>query len=106
MGQLPSDMIFSLSDFFFIRHFITLLIGKFYAGWTQSPGMRFEVGRDNYAGKHVVTVRGHSLNFVVTNGNDGWDTPDPYSGGHKNYYVVNEPGIWRLKGGKVGRLNQ
>ena len=49
----------------------------------------------------VVTVRGHSLEFVLTNGDNMWDTP--YGGGGKNY-VVNEPGVWRLKSGRVARL--
>ena len=80
---------------------VSVIPAAVHSGWTQSPGVGFEAGQGEYAGMRVVTVRGHSLEFVLTNGDNKWDTP--YGGGGKNY-VANEPGVWRLKSGRVVRL--
>ena len=63
--------------------------------------MPFEEGQGELAGKRVVTVQGHSVEFVLTNGENDWDTP--YGGNPKNY-KIKEPGIWRLKSGKLSRM--
>ena len=45
------------------------------------------------------------LEFVVTNGDKEWDQPNPYGepGKPKNY-VIEQPGTYRLKSGKLTRL--
>lgn len=43
------------------------------------------------------------MEFVINDGGSDWDKPNPYDGGRSNY-VVDAPGTYRLKNGKVARL--
>ena len=45
------------------------------------------------------------LEFVLNDGQSDWDHPSPYGedSGQKNY-VASSPGIWRLKNGKLSKL--
>jgi hypothetical protein len=50
-------------------------------------------------GQHTITVEGGALEFVLTDGNNDWDTPNPF-GGQSNY-VIKAPGSYKLKSGKL-----
>lgn len=52
----------------------------------------------------VLTIKAQRLEFVVNNGNDDWDTPDPYGTGIQQNYIIEGPGAYRLKSGQVQRL--
>lgn len=74
------------------------------ADWTQAPGREMLPGTGDLRHSRVFTVQAKRLEFVISNGDHDWDTPDPYgSGGQKNY-VVEGPGTFRLKSGKLQRL--
>ncbi|KAK9805187.1 hypothetical protein WJX72_004677 [[Myrmecia] bisecta] len=72
-------------------------------GWTKSPGIPMQEGREDLAGKKVLEVRGHRLEFVLNDGAGDWDTPDPSGGGRRNY-VIDSPGRYRLKSGQLHRV--
>ncbi|KAK9836988.1 hypothetical protein WJX81_004476 [Elliptochloris bilobata] len=72
-------------------------------GWTAVPGVLMEAGGAGMPGCQVLSVAGRRLEFVVNNGGHDWDTPDPYGSGRKNY-VIDAPGRYRLKSGRIARL--
>lgn len=47
---------------------------------------------------------GRRLEFVVNDGGNDWDKPSPWAGSKLSNYVVEEPGTYRLRNGKVTRL--
>ena len=75
------------------------------ADWTRVPGREMLPGVGDLGNSRVLKVNAQHLKFVVTNGSDDWDTPDPYGTGTQRNYVVDSPGVYRLKSGKVLRLS-
>ncbi|KAL4418802.1 hypothetical protein ABPG77_010211 [Micractinium sp. CCAP 211/92] len=73
-------------------------------GWTSPPGMKMENGNQQFPDKKVLTVPGRRLEFVVNDGGNDWDKPSPWGGSKLSNYVVEEPGVYRLRNGKVTRL--
>ena len=71
-----------------------------YAAWTQVPGKPFQDGTGEFAGSKVVTVEGNNVEFVVTNGEGGWDTPNPAAGPN---YRIDGPGVYLLKSGSISK---
>ena len=73
-------------------------------GWTDVPGWRLEPGTGSMAGHQVANlpVSGR-IEFVMNNGEGSWDTPE-YGSGSKNY-IIDGPGNYFLKSGKVQRLH-
>ena len=62
-------------------------------------------GTGDLARSKVACVAGaRRLEFVLTDGREGWDTPDPYGSGKRNY-VIDSPGTYRLTHGRVQRLS-
>lgn len=47
---------------------------------------------------------GRRLEFVINDGGNDWDKPSPWGGSKLSNYVVEEPGVYRLRNGKVTRL--
>ena len=49
---------------------------------------------------------GNRLEFVINNGGSDWDKPNPYGSdkGPQNY-VIDSPGTYRVKSGRVTRLS-
>ena len=76
------------------------------ADWTQAPGREMLPGTGELGHSRVLTIdNAHRLEFVINNGNNDWDTPDPYGTGGQQNYVIEGPGVYRLKSGKVLRLS-
>ena len=48
--------------------------------------------------------QGRRMEFVINNGGSDWDKPNPYGSSGSSNYVITEPGTYRIKNGKVGRL--
>lgn len=48
-------------------------------------------GADGYPGAKSIVIQGSHVEFVVTNGDNQWDTPDPSGTGKKNY-TIESPG--------------
>ena len=74
--------------------------------WTAPPGAKLQPGGDADGGDRLLTVPAARLEFVLTDG-FAWDTPDPYGAkgkGGKNY-IIQGPGAWRLKSGRLTRLD-
>jgi hypothetical protein len=56
-------------------------------------------------GSKVLTIEANSVEFVLNNGANDWDTPNPYGLKDKpKNYVVRSPGSYRLRSGKLERL--
>ncbi|CAK0787804.1 hypothetical protein CVIRNUC_011026 [Coccomyxa viridis] len=72
-------------------------------GWTELPGMELQNGQDPGVGR-VIVLWGSRVEFVMTNAEGSWDTPDPYSGGKRNY-VIEAPGRYHLKSGRLQQLS-
>ncbi|CAL5224838.1 g7592 [Coccomyxa viridis] len=72
-------------------------------GWTELPGTELRRDERDPAGARTIVIPGKRLEFVMTNAEGGWDTPDPYSGGKKNY-VIEAPGRYHLKSGRLQQL--
>jgi hypothetical protein len=90
--------------------------------WTPSPGVRLAASDDG-SGELVLTVPASRREFVLNDGGGGdsaavataddgggagraarrWDTPDPFAPRGVNY-VIDGPGVWRLAGGKLARV--
>ncbi|PSC76785.1 type I [Micractinium conductrix] len=68
-------------------------------GWTEVPGARMDNGSQQFPGKKVLTVPGRRMEFVINDGKSDWDKPQG-----KDNYVVEEPGTYRVKNGKLTRL--
>lgn len=64
-----------------------------------------ENGHDEFANSKVLQVRGTRLEFVLTNGDGQWDSPDPYNTNQANKnYVIDAPGSYRLESGKLNKV--
>lgn len=74
------------------------------SGWTSVPGHRMDRVPDSNNVKSL-TIQGSRMEFVVNNGHNDWDTPSPYSKKPGNY-VVDSPGMYRLKSGRLERIKQ
>lgn len=61
--------------------------------------------QDEIAYPKVLQVSGTRLEFVLTNGDGQWDSPNPYNtdGVNKNY-VVDAPGRYTLKSGIITEI--
>ena len=66
-------------------------------GWTTAPGIRMSGNDDN---KELV-LEGSTMEFVVNNGGDDWDTPDPFNEDGPKNYRVSSPGTYVLSSGKL-----
>lgn len=78
----------------------------FPAAWSGLPGVCMEDGQGKFANWKVLQVRGTRLEFVLTNGDGQWDTPDPYGTNQANRnYVINAPGSYRLLSGKLSKVS-
>ena len=74
--------------------------------WSGLPGVRMEDGQNEYASSKVLQVRGNRLEFVLTNGDGQWDTPDPYGTNQANRnYVIDAPGSYLLQSGKLSNVS-
>ena len=62
-------------------------------------------GTGDLSHSRVLTVEAQRLEFVITNGSNDWDTPDPYGTGAQQDYVIEGSGTYRLKSGKVHKLS-
>lgn len=72
--------------------------------WTQVPGVQMHPGSGELQGSKVAVIPGSErVEFVLNNGAQDWDTPDPYGGGNKNY-VIDSPGTYYLKSGRLQKL--
>ena len=60
-------------------------------------------GSGEYDGMFVIEFDSASIEFVLTNGEGDWDSPDP-STNHKNY-TIRSHGTYRVKSGKVSKLS-
>lgn len=63
--------------------------------WTQPPGIRMSPE----GGKKVVVLYGSNVEFVINNGANCWDKPDPYSNGGPENYTISAPGAYTLSRG-------
>lgn len=76
-----------------------------FAGWTQIPGQKMQPGDGSFAGSKVATFAGsQSIEFVMNNGDDSWDSPNPY-GSEKRNYIIDSPGTYYLKSGHLQKLH-
>lgn len=73
-------------------------------GWTSPPGKKMDNGSQQFPDKKVLTVPGQRMEFVINDGGNDWDKPNPWEGGGKGNYVIDSPGTYRIKNGKVTRL--
>lgn len=73
-------------------------------GWTIVPGSQMLNGTDEYPDKKVISVVASSLEFVVNDGGSGWDQPGAL-GGKPGNYVIASPGTYRLRDGKVVKID-
>lgn len=74
-------------------------------GWTQLPGERMGEGSGRYPGTKMLTLwNAHRVEFVITDGTSDWDHPNPYSEDGQTNYVADGPGVWRLKNGKLAKV--
>lgn len=69
---------------------------SFLEGWTKSPGVLM----DRCEGKHVFSIRGNSIEFVLNNGKDQWDQPFQ-TNEKRNNYEIQGPGSYHLKRGTI-----
>lgn len=46
-------------------------------------------------------LEGTTVEFVVNNGNNDWDTPDPFNADGPKNYRISSPGIYILAHGKI-----
>lgn len=71
--------------------------------WTQTPGVLMDTLPDGSKSK---TLAGKKMEFVLTNGKNDWDTPNPYRDTNKpNNYRIDSPGVYRLKSGRVEKIS-
>ncbi|CAD7699282.1 unnamed protein product [Ostreobium quekettii] len=64
-------------------------------GWTKSPGLPMEPGEGRMK---TLSIRANTIEFVVNDGGQSWDHPNPYSENPGNYRL-GEPGVYLLKSG-------
>ena len=76
--------------------------------WTPSPGVQLAEAAGG--GWKELVVPASRLEFVLNDGGSGgsasgrrWDTPDPTAPRGVNY-VIDAPGVWRLSGGKLEKV--
>lgn len=61
-------------------------------------------GSGELQGSKTATIQtSERIEFVLNNGENQWDSPDPYGGDNQNY-IVERPGMYYLKSGKLQRL--
>lgn len=70
-------------------------------GWTQVPGHKLNRSGQ---GCWTMSVPGRQMEFVLNNGHNDWDTPQPYQGKSSNY-LIHEPGNYRLKNGRLQKTS-
>ena len=75
-----------------------------HADWTRVPGKEMLPGTGDLGHSRVITIEAQRLEFVINNGGDDWDTPDPYGTGAEKNYIIQGSGTYRLKSGKVHKL--
>lgn len=69
-------------------------------GWTEVPGEKMQRGSGEFASAQMHVVDAKRVEFVANNGGDNWDKP----GDGSEHYVIDEPGIYCVKLGKVERM--
>jgi hypothetical protein len=70
--------------------------------WTSIPGQPM-VEYERLQGCKVATLdTAERIEFVLNNGGNDWDSP-AFSGAQN--YVIDGPGTWHLKSGKLQRLD-
>ena len=74
------------------------------AAWTDLPGMEMTQGKHDLAGSKCLQIRANCLEFVLNDGAGQWDTPDPYGSSQTKNYVIDTPGKYRLKAGKISQV--
>jgi hypothetical protein len=67
--------------------------------WTELPGVAFD--HDIETNTKIIRVPAASIQFVVTNGAGGWDTP-PYGGN----YSISSSGTYKLSYGTISEVAQ
>jgi hypothetical protein len=56
-------------------------------------------------GSKSITLEGNSVEFVLNNGANDWDTPNPYNMKDRpNNYAAKQPGSYRLRSGRLEKL--
>ena len=63
-------------------------------------------GRGDLSHSRVISIEAERLEFVINDGSNDWDTPDPYGMGQQQNYVIEGAGTYRLKSGRVQRLER
>lgn len=53
---------------------------------------------------HPAPQPARRLEFVINDGASGWDKPNPWDNNGKANYVIDSPGTYRVKNGRVTRL--
>lgn len=66
------------------------------------PGVKLkQTGQDHNT--KSIKIEGKKLEFVMNNGENDWDSPGRYTDKPKNY-EISSPGNFRLKSGKVEKV--
>lgn len=100
--------------------------------WTAVPGVKLVEAPNSTGGDRELRIEGaRRLDFVMTDGRGNWDTPVPSYAAHNGggggggsggsgsgsdsdgggrsaspkHYSIEEPGTWRLKSGKLTKLD-
>ncbi|CAG9464378.1 unnamed protein product [Pedinophyceae sp. YPF-701] len=74
-------------------------------GWTKPPGDKMATGgNDSIPHAKRVVFDAKSVEFVMNNGGDKWDSPDPFNKDGPKNYTVDSPGTYRLKSGKLHKM--
>ncbi|GMH35832.1 hypothetical protein BSKO_03700 [Bryopsis sp. KO-2023] len=68
-------------------------------GWSKSPGKKMEPGSRG----HFISVDASVVEFVLTNGHNEWDRPNPYSSKPTNYYL-DTAGEYVLRSGRLHKV--
>uniref|UniRef100_A0A383V548 Uncharacterized protein n=1 Tax=Tetradesmus obliquus TaxID=3088 RepID=A0A383V548_TETOB len=63
--------------------------------WTAVPGKKLTTSQQDHATK-TISIEGTSMEFVMNNGENDWDSPGRYTDKPKNYQIT-EPGNYKLK---------
>jgi hypothetical protein len=72
------------------------------AAWTAVPGKKLTTSQQDHAMK-TISIEGTKLEFVMNNGENDWDSPGRFTDKPKNYEIT-APGDYRLKSGKLERV--
>ena len=61
-------------------------------------------GSGQLRGSQIATIiTDEKIEFVLTNGEDQWDSPNPHAGGSQNH-SIEDSGVYYLKSGKLQKL--